>query len=133
MPLTLFQSIVPRLTDQEKKTLVPMLIDVLAFTHEGHIYKGSWICGWFKASGYKVTGAKLRKLINYIRIKKLKRGIDCDWGNKVVIGTSKGYFITNDPKIIVAQMESLQGRVDSQLAVVNSMREDLHNIQKVKA
>jgi hypothetical protein len=132
MSITLFQSITPKLTPDEKKTLVPMLVDCLAFTHEGHIYKGSWICGWFASSGHKVTGAKLRKLVNYIRIKKLKRGIDCDWGNKVVIGTSKGYFITSDPKIIMAQMESLQGRVDSQLAVVNSLKEELVNIKKHK-
>jgi hypothetical protein len=130
--LTLFPTITPRLTSVEKKTLVPMLIDCLSNTDEGNIHKGAELCSWFTACGHHVSEAKIRKMVNYIRIKKLKQGIDCNWGNKVVIGTSKGYFITNDPKIIKAQIQSLQGRVDSQLAVVDSLREELYNIQKVK-
>lgn len=128
--LTLFQNITEELTLLEKQTLVPMLIDTLAFTNEHRRHTGANICNWFEASGYHVSGSRLRKMINYIRVLNIKKGVQCNLGNMVVIGASNGYFVTGKIEIIKDQIESLQGRMDSMAAVVDSLQAQLLNIQK---
>ena len=130
MALTLFQNITTELTPLEKEKLVPMLIDTLAFTSENKRHTATTICRWFDASGYHVSGSRLRKMINYIRVMNVKTGVQCNIGNMVVIGASNGYFITGNAEIIKDQIESLQGRMDSMAAVVDSLRAQLQNIQK---
>lgn len=129
--LTLFTNITEQLTDLEKKTLVPMLIDTLCNSHETNRFKGAWLCKWFKASdGYQVSEARLRKMINYIRVMNVKKGLHDDLGNKVVIGAGDGYFVTDNESIILNQIESLQGRMDSMAAVVDSLNAQLENLKR---
>lgn len=130
--LTLFQNITEELTPLEKQTLVPMLIDTLAFTNEHRRHTGANICRWFEASGYHVSGSRLRKMINYIRVLNVKKGAQCNLGNMVVIGASNGYFVTSKIEIIKDQIQSLQGRMDSMAAVVDSLQAQLLNIQKCR-
>jgi hypothetical protein len=129
MALTLFQNITQELTDLEKTTLVPMLIDTLSFTHEKKRVTGKNICDWFKASGYSVTEVRLRKMVNYIRVLNIKQGVDAHIGNSVVIGAGNGYYVTSDPKTVQDQIDSLQGRIDSMAAVVDSLKAQLISIQ----
>jgi hypothetical protein len=115
MALTLFQNITTELTDLEKETLVPMLIDTLSTTHEEKRITGKNICGWFKASGYAVTEVRIRKMVNYLRVLNLMDG-------RVVIGAGNGYYVTSDPAVVQEQIDSLQGRVDSMSAVIDSLK-----------
>ena len=129
--LTLFQNITEELTPFEKTSLVPLLIDVLSSTHEGNRFKGATICSYFHACRHEVSPARLRKLINYIRVMNVKKGLQFDIGAKVVIGASNGYFVTDDPKVIEDQIESLQGRCDSMAAVIDSLKAQLQNLKRV--
>lgn len=131
MALTLFQNITEELTPLEKTELVPLLIDVLSSTHSGKRFTGKNICGYFRACRYAISEARLRKMINYIRVLNLQKGKEYSLNNKVVIGAGNGYFITDDPEVIKDQIESLQGRMDSMAAVVDSLKAQLLNIQKV--
>jgi hypothetical protein len=125
MALTLFQNITTELTDLEKETLVPMLIDTLSTTHDEKRITGKNICGWFKASGYAVTEVRLRKCINYIRVLNLLNG-------KVLIGAGNGYYLTSDPHVVEDQIESIQGRINSMSAVVDSMKAELISLKRKK-
>jgi hypothetical protein len=119
--ITLFKNITEELTDLEKGTLVPMLLDTLSYTHEGHRLKGKWISGWFKASNYDVSEVRIRKMVNYIRVTNAAKP-------KVVIGAANGYFLTKDPHVVDQQIESLKGRIDSMQAAIDSMKAQRLNL-----
>lgn len=123
--LTLFNNITEQLTDLEKKTLVPMLLAVLEDTHEGRRITGRRISEWFKMAGYhSVSEIRVRKLINYIRVMNLAHP-------KVLIGASNGYFLTSFITVIDKQIESMQGRVDSQVAVIDSFKAQRENLKRM--
>lgn len=119
--LTLFKNITKEVTDFEKTVLVPMLIDTLQNTHEKKQFKGKELSGWFKACGHHVTEPRIRKMVNYIRVMNLM-------APHVLIGTSNGYFITDKVNVVDDQIESLQGRIDSQMAVIDSMKAQKLNL-----
>lgn len=121
--LTLFTNITEDMTDLEKGTLVPMLLDTLRGSHDENRMKGKWICGWFKASGYDVSEVRLRKMVNFIRVTNAA-------APAVLIGAGNGYFLTRDMKIVEEQIESLQGRVDAIAAAIDALKSQLLNLKK---
>jgi hypothetical protein len=122
MSLTLFKNITEELTDLEKGTLVPMLLNTLQVTHSGNRIKSRNLCGWFTASRYNVTDVRIRKMVNYIRVTNAAKP-------KVLIGASTGYFLTGDIQTVDDQIESMQGRVDSMLAVIDAMKAQRENLK----
>ena len=122
--LTLFTNITAQLTDLEKNTLTPMLCDTPRYTHEDSRITGKNISHWFKASGHDIGEARIRKLINYIRVTNAMKP-------KVLIGASNGYFITSSICTIQDQIHSLEGRIDSMKAVIESLIAQKQNLQKV--
>lgn len=60
---------------------------------------------YFQKNGMKMkmTGARLRKIVNYIRSNSLQP----------LIATSKGYFVSNDVDVILDQILSLNQRANS--------------------
>lgn len=126
MSLTLFKNITTELSELEKSTLAAMLVDTLKFTHSSNRITAKNLCGWFRACGYQVTEVRIRKMVNYIRVLNLTDG-------KVVMGASTGYYLTEDPKEIEDQIESLQGRVDSSLAVIDSLKAQLVSMKGRRA
>ena len=50
-----------------------------------------------------MTGARLRKIVNYIRTNALQP----------LMATSKGYFVSNDVNVIMDQIQSLNQRAKS--------------------
>lgn len=126
MSLTLFQNITTELTDLEKQKLVYMLIDTLSFTNSENRYTAKKICNWFKSSGFNVSEVRLRKMVNYARVLNLLDG-------RVIIGASNGYYVTSDEREVEDQIESLQGRVDSTNAVIDSLKAQLISIKHKKA
>lgn len=121
MTLTLFTNITEQLTDLEKNTLVPMLIDALQPTNKETPMKGRWISGWFKASRYDVSEARIRKMVNYIRVTNAAKP-------KVLIGGGNGYFLTQSVQTVEEQIESLEGRIDSMKAVIDSLKAQRQNL-----
>lgn len=120
--LTLFKNITTELTEHEKQNVVPMLLDTLSNTHEGNKYSSKMLIRWFDACRMNITDVRIRKMVNYIRVMNLAKPY-------VLIGTSKGYFLTKDLKVVDAQIESLQGRIDSQLAVIDAFKAQKENLK----
>lgn len=63
----------------------------------------------------KMTGARLRKLVNYIRVS----------GLVPLLATSKGYFVTDDPNAIEKQIRSLYERAASIKQAAEGLRKFL--------
>jgi hypothetical protein len=61
--------------------------------------------------GCRMTGARVRKIINYIRINKLVRNL---------VATSKGYYVESDPEKIREYVKGLKERAAAILAVAES-------------
>ncbi len=123
--LKLFKNITEELTELEKSTMVPMLVETLRQTDHEHIRKGKDLCTWLKSFGYGVSDARIRKMVNYIRVMNLM-------APSVLIGTNQGYFITDDSHVIEDQIESLQGRIDSTQAVIDSIKAQKLNLTHSK-
>lgn len=121
--LTLFTNITTDLTDLEKDKMVPMLLDTLSFTHEKNRITGKNLSRWFNASGHNVSEVRIRKMVNYIRVMNLARP-------KVLIDAGNGYFLTSDIIIVDDQIESIDGRINSMLAVKDSLLAQRENIKK---
>lgn len=119
--LKLFKNITEEITDLEKNEMVPMLVEKLKQSSNTNIFKGKHLCGLLQASRYTVSEARVRKMINYIRVMNLLAPY-------VLIGTSQGYFVTDDPHVIDDQIESLQGRIDSTEAVIDSIKAQRLNL-----
>lgn len=107
------------LTEYEERTLLPIMVKCLN-RHRGKeqaISNRKMIEG-LEGYGYVVGGsARIRKLINYIRVNGL---VEC------LMATSNGYYITDDPWEMKRYIESLQGREDAIRAVKAAMREQLN-------
>jgi hypothetical protein len=61
--------------------------------------------------GIKLTGARIRKIVNHIRTNGLVKNL---------IASSAGYYISNDPDELEAYKQSLIQRANAILAIANS-------------
>lgn len=92
------------LNDYEQDILLPAILSVL----EGKIgrqnaVKNKDIIELLKKK-YKINPARLRKVINYIRINDYLTGL---------VATSKGYYMVTDRQELLDYEESLKGREDA--------------------
>ncbi len=111
--LTNFEDQTYELTDSET-TILPLVIAGFSrYTKENPI-KEAEIIKRFNAHGYsvKLTGVRLRKLVNYIRSNSLLP----------LIATSKGYYISNDIEEITKQINSMQERANSIVMAANGLK-----------
>ncbi len=74
-----------------------------------------------KADGIKCTGARIRKIINYIRIKGIVPRL---------LATSDGYFVSDNEEEIRKYVESLDQRINAIKAVRDAMAGQLDNFRK---
>ena len=124
MALTLFDNITEKLTDYEKQQLVPMLIEVLKDTHESRRITARKLCDWFRVAGVQtMSDTRIRKMVNYIRQMNM-----CS--PAVLIGSSNGYFISKLLTVVDLQIESMMGRIESQLSVVDAMKAQRENLKR---
>ena len=98
-----FEDITEELSDYELKTLVPALIAGFKTKTKDNPIKAPDIIKSMVAKDYSITQARLRKCVNYIR---------CN-GLLPLIGTSKGYYCSNDTVEIEKQITSLHQRAYS--------------------
>lgn len=123
--LTLFQNITEKLTDYEKQQLVPLFLSVLKDTHENRRITARKVCEWFMLAGVMgMSDTRVRKMVNYIRQMNL-----CN--PAVLIGSSKGYFISTMITVVDDEIESMQGRVDSQLSVIEALKAQRENLKRI--
>lgn len=108
MSITNFEDFTSELTDQELEIL-PIVIHGFRAYKKNNPIKSELIVfrmnEYLKNRGYKMklTGPRLRKLVNYIRSN----------GLLPLIATSQGYFTTDCKETIAEQIKSLQERANS--------------------
>ena len=90
------------LNDYEKDTLLPVIVCGLKTKRGSSMaVKNAYICSRLKAAGYKVTEARIRKIINHIRVNGIV---------PLLIATSAGYYIATNVKEVEDYIDSLYGR-----------------------
>ena len=122
-----FENQTAPLNDYEENTLMPVIIRGLqkrigknnAITNaemcrklNNHFYLNS-------PSYKKITGARIRKIINHIRIND---AISC------LVSTSKGYYVSKDRKELNTYIESLNKRATAILAVARAIDRQRNNL-----
>lgn len=118
-----FEDYTEPLTDYERDALLPRLVHYLSLCNgRRNAVKNGQIV---KHLGYygcqKVSEARVRKLINYIRIHAL---VPC------LVASSCGYYVTDDPAELDKFISSLSGREDAIRAVRVSMEAQRNRILK---
>jgi len=78
---------------------------------EGNAVTSTTIIDKMEQLGYKMSGPRVRKIINHIRVNKLMQNL---------VATSRGYYIENDPEKVMAYVAGLKARADAIMAVANS-------------
>ena len=102
------------LTAWEQHSLLPvMLAGLRTKVGQDNAVTSAQIIKALKADpyNYKINGARVRKVINYIRLKGMIRNL---------VATSKGYYIEQDQAAVEAYKQSLRDRIGAIEAVLNS-------------
>ena len=114
-----FEEITYHLTEYERDILLPIMIKGLKKRHGiENAITSKVIQEKCSDAGYKLNGARIRKLINYIRINHLV---------PFLMATSKGYYVENDISKLYTYIESLNQRANAILAVAKSLEKQLSN------
>lgn len=102
--LTIFNEQTKRLSDDELNIYLPAILNFLrpAKGKDNAITNGR-IRREMEDLGLKIGAARVRKIINYIRVED---ELSC------LIASNRGYYISDDPDEIRRYIESLRGRVE---------------------
>ena len=112
-----FQIQTEPLNDYERNTLLPVICTGLRNkVGEAKAITNAAITKAMKGAGYILTEARLRKIINHIRVNGLV---------KRLIATSKGYYIATTRQEMEQYIESLKGREMAIRQVRESMERQL--------
>lgn len=111
-----FEDITHELTDDERALLPKFIRGFRNKFGPDNAVTNKHIIAGFKASGTKISDARVRKIINYIRTHDLVPGL---------VATSKGYYVTRDPMTIKKYIQSLDARIREIQRVRDAMARDL--------
>jgi hypothetical protein len=102
------------LTDYEKDTLLPIMVKGLSKKVGNELaITNKVMVSVMRTAGYKISEARVRKLINHIRRNDLV---------PLLIASSKGYYIENDDEKVREYIESLHQRASAIYAVGRSVQ-----------
>lgn len=97
------------LNEYEKNTLMPIVARGLAFkVGKENAVTSKHICECLTAKGYEIDDVRLRKIVNYIRVKGVV---------KCVLACGRGYYVAKNRKQAQEYTDSLKCREDSIHAV----------------
>lgn len=118
-----FEEYTAPLTDYERDELLPRVVHYLSLCNGSeNARKNRDIVRNLRYYGCKgVGGARVRKIINHIRIHALVQGL---------VASGRGYYVTEDPAELDKFISSLAGREDAIRAVRVSMERQRDNITK---
>lgn len=101
------------LNTYEKEILLPVIIRGLSNKiGKAKAITGKQICDAMNKYGYRLNGARLRKIVNHIRV--------CGLINNL-IATSDGYYIATSVEDVDKHIESLKGRIAAMQTVLFAM------------
>lgn len=120
--ITGFEDITYELTEIEQQVLLPIIIRGLLLKNgkENAVTNKSIVAGMEKL-GYKVTDIRVRKIINYIRVKNLIPGL---------LASSKGYYISTDRDEVLKYIQSLRERNSQVERVIEVMQQYLNTLKQ---
>lgn len=105
------------LTPYESNVILPLVLQGFHSTvGKEKAITNQQICFSLKRQGYKIDNARLRKIINHIRINGMVIGL---------IATSEGYYIAETRKELEVYLKSLEGREGAIHAVRISLEKQL--------
>lgn len=112
-----FETQTEPLNEYEEKELLPVVILGLTYKQgKKHAVTNSHICKRLRNQGYKIDSARLRKIINHIRVNNLVIGL---------MATSNGYYIAESKNELSDYIDSLKGRENAikavRIAIENQM------------
>lgn len=108
-----FEDITQDITKQELK-LVPVFVKGFSGKIGRHCaVTSTYIIKHFKKQGIKITGSRVRKIINYIRMHDLV---------KRLVATSRGYYVENDPVKYKKYITSLEQRSYAIYSLIQKMK-----------
>lgn len=114
-----FEQITKEMTEDEKK-LVPVIIKGLSTKTKENPIKGAEIVSAINSQkdkyGIKLfSEPRLRKIVNFIRTESILP----------LMGTSNGYYVTNDRTELESQIESLTQRSEAIMSSANGLKKFL--------
>lgn len=118
--LDLFQEQTKPLTSYEKETLLPIIAKGLSMKvgKENQI-TNSQICTAMRNAGYSISDARLRKIINHIRVNGIV---------KCLMASSNGYYVATSKKEVEKYLESLRGRYNAIKSIHDTFMEQASQV-----
>jgi hypothetical protein len=105
------------LSEYERDTLTPIIVRGLSMKiGKERAIKNSEICAKMRLQGYRIDNARLRKVINHIRVNALLPG---------VIATSEGYYIATTKEEMADYIASLESRESAIQEVSVALRKQM--------
>lgn len=105
------------LSDYEQTALLPVMVKCLARrVGKDKAVTNDEMCRRMADRGYEISDARVRKVINHIRIHGL---VNC------LMATNSGYYVTEDPSEMRDYIASLKGREDAIRTVREAMERQL--------
>lgn len=117
--ITGFEKHTARLTDDEMKLVRGFTIALERRVGKKNAVTSSYIIKEYKKQGVKISGPRVRKIINYIRMNNLVPGL---------IASSQGYYVTDDPEELKGYIESLEGRLSSIAGILRMTKQKYKEI-----
>lgn len=105
------------LTQYEEEILLPVMVKCLK-RHKGEkrVITNKQMCEALEANGYKAGAARIRKVINHIRINGLV---------EFLVANSKGYFVATSKDEVKSHISSLMGREQAINAVRRALEKQM--------
>lgn len=116
-----FEEITAKLSDKELE-LVPTFVNRLSLRigKEQAVTSSKIIKGFKDTKGIDLTGARIRKIINYIRMNNL---VPC------LIATSEGYYVSNNKTELQEYVDSLIGREKAIAAIRHKIENEIYKLE----
>ena len=112
-----FEEQTHELTDYEKNELLPVIVKGLKTkSGKSNVISSTEIIKALKTLKYKIDPARLRKIINYIRVNNVLYNL---------IATGNGYYIATTPQECRDFIKSLDQRINAIITVRDAMQYQL--------
>lgn len=106
------------LNDFEKSLVAGFVSSLSNKIGKGNAVTGKHIISMYRKQNIKLSGARVRKIINHIRINDLV---------SLLCSTSKGYYVANNQEEIKSYLKGLKTRIDAQKHVYKSLENQYNN------
>lgn len=110
------------LTDYEKRILLPIMVKCLS-NHKGKdmAVSNALMCAKMSECGYQISDARVRKIINHIRINAL---VEC------LVASGQGYYVAQTEREMRTYIASLRSREEAIGAMRMALEQQLQGMKE---